>query len=113
MKVVYICSPFSADPVENVERAKRYCKQVTLQVPNVVPFSPLLMFPFFLDEATQRELALNMGVEMLNRCDELWVFSHNGQISDGMAMEIQLAKEAGKKVKFISQFGEAALRPFC
>lgn len=103
MKLVYVCSPFSADPIANIERAKRYCRDISLQMCHVVPFSPLLLFPQFLDEEKQRDLALNMCLETLSRCDEVWVYSHNGTISAGMKHELQQAKQMGKKIRYISE----------
>lgn len=46
---------------------------------------------------TSGKPALAIGLEMLQRCDELWYFG--SVISEGMAAEIKAAKELGVPVK--------------
>lgn len=85
-KLVYICSPLRGDITLNLENAKKYCKYATLS--DCIPFAPHLYFTTFLDDdiEEERKLGMQMGMEMLEKCDELWVMTN--YISEGMAKEI-------------------------
>ncbi len=60
-----------------------------------------LMLPQFVDEATERELALRIGEEMLSRCDEVWVCGDH--ISEGMRSEIRSAQQKGILVRYFNE----------
>lgn len=45
------------------------------------------------------EKALEMSKQLLERCDEVWVFDENGT-SEGMKGEIELASQLGKQVRY-------------
>lgn len=85
--VVFISSPYGNDPEGNTIKARDYCRFAVEK--GATPYAPHLLFPQFMDEATGREAALKMGLEMLRRCDEVWCF---GGISPGMREEIAEAK---------------------
>ena len=70
-KIVYICSPFSGNVEKNTEAAKRYCQFAIDK--GYIPFAPHLLLPQFMNEETERELALEFDISYLDRCDELWV----------------------------------------
>ena len=54
--LVYICSPYSGDIAANTEKAKRYCR---FAVDNhAIPIAPHLLFPQFMNEETERDLAM-------------------------------------------------------
>ena len=91
MKKVYICSPLRGDIKGNIERAKSYCKQAITE--GCLPIAPHIYFTQFMDDTIQsdRELAMAMGIEWLDTCDELWVFGDT--ISDGMRAEIDYFEE--------------------
>ena len=97
MKLVYIASPYAGDIPNNVERAKRYCKQALEQ--GVIPIAPHLLYPQFLKDSdpAERSLGLRAGLELLVRCDEMWVFG--GEISPGMSREIQFAQGRGIPIR--------------
>ena len=86
--LVYICSPYSGDELGNTEKAKSYCRFAVDK--GAIPFAPHLLFPLFMKEETERELALFMGQVILSRCDEIWVFGET--LSSGMRDEIEKAK---------------------
>ena len=90
MKLVYICSPYAGDVVFNTELARRYCRAAVEQ--GVIPYAPHLLFPQWMDDAdpAQRELAMTMGLSMLERADELWVCGDT--VSAGMRTEIAFAE---------------------
>ena len=72
MPVVYVCSPYAGDVEENIRKACAYCRYTVDQ--ECIPLAPHLYLPQFLDEESERELALFMDIALLSRCVELWVF---------------------------------------
>lgn len=90
-KVVFICSPYAGDIEGNVMRSKRYARFALTE--GAVPIIPHLMYPQFLqdDDKEDRKLGIEMGLILLTRCDELWVFGF--KVSQGMAIEIKKAKQ--------------------
>lgn len=99
MPVVYVCSPYAGDVEENIRKACAYCRYAIDQ--GCIPLAPHLYLPQFLDEESERELALFMDIALLSRCAELWVFGN--MISAGMEKEIQYAQRKGKTIKYISE----------
>lgn len=100
MKMVYICSPFRSDnkaeQYANVRAAQNYCRNAYKQ--NCIPVAPHLYLPQFLDDDTpaERDLALRIGLRLINYCSEVWV--HGDRISEGMRGEIDYASSTGKKI---------------
>ena len=91
MKKVYICSPLRGDIEGNIERAKSYCKQAITE--GCFPIAPHIYFTQFMDDTIprERELAMTMGIELLDMCDELWIYGDT--ISEGMRAEIDYFEE--------------------
>ena len=98
MPVVYVCSPYAGDVEENIRKACAYCRYTVDH--GYIPLAPHLYLPQFLDEESERELALFMDIALLSRCAELWVFGD--VISAGMEKEIQYAQRKGKPIQYIS-----------
>jgi len=98
--VVYICSRYSGDTDGNLERARKYCRYATDR--GVVPLAPHLMFPQFIKEDSERWLAMVMDLELLHRCDEVWVFGIENGVSDGMAEEIRNAGCDGQEIRYFT-----------
>ena len=98
--VVYVCSPFSGNLESNVENTRRYCRFAVDS--GFVPFAPHLLFPQFMyDEVPEeRELALVMGIVMLTKCAELWVFGE--RISKGMSKEIHKAEARNMLIRYFT-----------
>ncbi len=95
--IVYVCSPYAGDVEGNILRARRCCRYAVDQ--GYIPLAPHLFLPQFLDERTERDLALFMGLALLSKCAELWVFGET--ISPGMKLEIRQARKKGKPIKYI------------
>lgn len=97
-KLVFICSPYKDDIEINTLRAKRYGRYAVTK--RQVPIIPHLMYPRFLDENNyeERELGLEMGLILLSKCQELWVFG--SRISKGMEIEIKKAKEMKIPIRY-------------
>ena len=91
--VVFICSPYAGDVDANVRRAKEYGRFAIAE--QSVPIIPHLMYPQILRDGDpkERQLGIDLGLTLLERCDELWVFGDF--ISSGMRVEIDKAKELG------------------
>lgn len=96
--VVYVCSAFRGDEKMNILRAREYCRFVVSR--RKVPLAPHLLFPQFVDEQTERSVAMKMDCYLLQRCDELWAF---GKVTDGMLKEIELAADEEKRVRYFTR----------
>lgn len=98
--LVYICSPYAGNVPANVRNAQRYCRFAIAK--KCIPIAPHLLFPQFLDDSDfeQRELGLFMGIVLLTKCVEVWVFGD--YISSGMAAEIKKAEARCMSVRYFS-----------
>lgn len=96
---IYVCHPFSDDPEGNAERVAEICKALTDS--GFVPIAPQLYLPRFVDEATERDRALRLGIDLLDGCDELRVYG--GRITEGMRGEIAHAEGRGIPVRFAQE----------
>ena len=101
--LAYICCRYRGDVEANTEAARRYSRFAAEH--GRAPIAVTLMLPQFIDEATEREMALRIGEAVLRRCDEVWVCGDS--ISEGMRSEIGLAERIGLK---IMRFKEADIR---
>lgn len=106
-RVVYICSPmrphWSGDLgrkqiEQNLQRAAAYSRAAVDS--RAIPICPHLYFSRFLEEMnpSDRNIGMEMGVELLKLCDELWVF---GEPSEGMKAEIEAAKDYNMVINYI------------
>lgn len=103
--LVFICSPFAGDMEGNTARAREYCRFAVAE--NCIPVAPLLLFSQFMEETdpAQRRLGIFFGLVLQSKCREVWVFGRN--ITKGMAVEIEKAKERGLPIRyFTEQCGE-------
>lgn len=99
-RIVFICSPFAGDIEGNTLRARRYGRFAVME--KAVPIIPHLMYPQFLDEneASERQLGIDMGLVLLGKCHEIWVFGD--RISSGMTVEIKKAKKWNIPIRYFS-----------
>lgn len=90
-KLVYIASPFAGDIEGNIAFARRACLYAIAA--GNTPIAVHLLYPLLLNDVdpTQRETGLRCGLDVLERCDELWVCGD--RISSGMQREIAHAIE--------------------
>lgn len=98
MKMIYVCSPYSADPEGNTIKARKYSRFVVDN--GAIPVTPHIFLPQFMSEDTERELCMEFDMEYLKKCDELWVFGP--ERTKGMNMEIKKAMDDGKPIRFIT-----------
>lgn len=97
--MVYICSPYSGDIQRNTELARRYSRYAVNC--GYIPLAPHLLLPQFISEKTERELAIRIGIQLLEKCQELWICGK--RISEGMLCEIVRANEIGLKIRNIKE----------
>jgi hypothetical protein len=101
LKLVYVVSPVRGDVEENLKKANRYCEYVAGC--GHIPVAPHLAWQGFLQEDIpgNREMALVMGLKLLEYCSEAWVCGD--EISQGMQGEIDHAEKLNKPVMYVLQ----------
>ena len=97
--VVYICSKYSGDITTNSKDAKRYSRFAVEQ--GVILIAPHLLFPLFMDEKTERDIAMYMNEVLISRVDGLWVFG--SELSTGMKVEVAAAKKLKKPIQYFDK----------
>ena len=109
-KRVFICSPLrprkgtakeqQIELFRNLELANLACRYAVQHGCN--PMAPHLLIPGFLDDTDpdEREVGIQLGLDWLMDCDELWVIGD--RISDGMRREMDVARDEGIPVVRIS-----------
>ena len=104
MKFAYIASAYNAHgtvtTVENIDRAREYCRIAVDR--GYCPMCPHIFLTQILsdDIPAERALGLQLGLKMLKRCEELWVFTRNGYISEGMQGEIAAAENRNMIIRY-------------
>ena len=98
MPMVYICSAYSGDVEGNVAKARKYSRYAVDE--GVIPIAPHLLLPQFMEEETERDLAMFMDIAILSKCKELWVF---GEPTAGMENEIAYAERKQMTIKYFNE----------
>lgn len=103
MKLIYICSPYRAENDATLQRNIDYARELTRNalLQGGVPVATHLYMTQCLDESIEgeRKIGLAAGTEILRRCDLVIVGMKYG-ISEGMAAEIQCAKNNGILIEY-------------
>ncbi len=86
---------FTAQSCKNFHLRMLICKHAFEQ--GVIPVNPFNTFGYYLYELVDRNLVRNGNNNLMERCDELWVY---GEISDGVLAEIQMFKKWKRPIKF-------------
>lgn len=99
--LVYICSPFAGDVENNVNMARVYSRFAVRNA--CIPLAPHLLFPQFMDDSVpaERSIALFMGMVLLGKCEQVWVFGNT--ISKGMAAEIEKAEKKNMPIRYFTE----------
>ena len=97
-KIVYICSPLRGDIENNVAKAEKFSIFCLKQ--GNLPIAPHVIFSRILNDNVpeERKTGMEMGMQLLGICDELWVFGKT--ITEGMQAEIVWAKEHGLTIRY-------------
>ena len=99
--LVYICSPYAGDVERNVNMARTYSRFAVRNT--CISITPHLLYPQFMDDGSpaERELALFMGMVLLTKCEQMWVFG--SVISSGMRAEIAKAEKKNIPVRYFTE----------
>lgn len=99
-RFIYICSPCRGEMEKNIIKAQGYCREAAERWPDVVPIAPHVYCTQFLNDTiqTERDLGMELGIAMLDMCDELWVYGIQNP-SEGMKREIAYAEANGIPVR--------------
>lgn len=105
---VYIASPYRGDIKRNMENAKNYAAFAVRR--GKMPMCPHIYFTQFLNDAveSEREIGLNLALQMLKRCKEIWVFGE--YISCGMNHEIRMAQKWNIPVRNFNEMCEEVMK---
>lgn len=95
-KKIYVSHPFQ-NKKENVDDIENIIKKLVIEYPNYLFLSPVHTFGF-LYEAVSYEQGLNYCLDLLDDCDECWVYG-NYISSTGCNVEIEYCKQVGIKCK--------------
>ena len=99
---IYVASRYAGDVDANVAAAITYCRRVIDE--GDMPVASHLLYPQILNDniPEERELGLLFGLALLAACDEVWVF---GEVSPGVAQEIEEAKRLKKQIRYFEEVG--------
>lgn len=94
MKRIYVCSKYAGDydaVLRNIAVAEGLCRALVTE--GHAPFAPHLLYTRFLDDNNpdQRRAGITCGHAFLAVCDEVWVWVHEGEPSEGMRADIEAA----------------------
>lgn len=99
--LVYIVSRYAGDIQTNVNDAKRYCRFAVNQ--GAIPICSHLLYPQFLkdDDPEERRLGLFFGKVLMDKCDQVWIFS-DGDYSSGMQAEYNRAVRRRYTIRYFT-----------
>ena len=97
MKLIFVASPYAGNVKDNLKYAQGACRFV--KDSGHAFFAPHLLYPKVLRNRDQgdRQAGLDMALDMLRRCDELWAFGV--VISDEMRIELNEATKLDIPIK--------------
>ena len=104
MSVIFVSHPFASDPVRHARRVAGIARELALA--GHLPLTPQLYLPAFIDEVTERDLALRLCMRLVALSDEVRVY---GEPSEGMRLEIAEARRLGITVVASDDDGASAL----
>lgn len=99
-KLVYVAHPFQGKP-ENVQNVEKIILQLIKLYSDYTFLSPLHATGFYYFEKTYEE-GMRDCIEILIRCDELWL-CHGWEQSKGCNIEYNYAKEHGIPTRFVDE----------
>lgn len=72
-----------------------------------VPLNPFMIHDYFMLDTIDRNKTRESNNTLVERSDEIWVF---GQISNGVAAEIELAKKVNKPIRYFTVIGSKDIK---
>lgn len=107
MQRVYVCSRLRSDEDHSLEFhqavAETMCRNILMNSNGKkFPIAPHLYMPHFLDDdkPDEREMACDIGIELLKQCHEMKVVVVDGIISKGMLAEIYAAQQMSISIDY-------------
>ena len=103
---IFICSRLrgnnNKELYDNIVKVKRYCRKIALM--RKIPIAPHAYFTGFLDDTVgrERQLGMTMGRYLIDICDKMYVIT-NGEISNGMDLEIRRATTLGIPIEYYTE----------
>lgn len=88
--MIYISHAFGGDP-KNAAEVEEIIKKLVHENPNLTFVSPIHTFGF-LYSAVKYDEGMEMCLDLLSKCVGMYVY---GEVSKGVAIEIQYCKEHG------------------
>lgn len=98
-KKIFVCSKLKGDIRKNTYKTRKYCRYVMKQ--GHIPIAPHIYFTQFLNDKAldERSMGIYAGLELLEICDEMWVFGD--KITEGMKQEINAWNK--KTIRYIKE----------
>ena len=93
MSVIFVSHAFSGDSEANCRKVECISRSLFLQ--GHLPLAPQLLFPHFVSEANERDLAIRLCLQLVALSDEIRVY---GEPTEGMRLEIAEAKRLGIRI---------------
>ena len=90
MARIFVSHSFSWNPDANRASVARIARRLALE--GHLPLGPQLLFSHFIDETTERDLALKLCLQLVALADEVQVY---GEPTEGMRLEIEEARRLG------------------
>jgi hypothetical protein len=97
LRLIYLAHPFGGKP-ENVQAVEKILMEL-IAIKDHAFYSPLHATGFYYHKMSRLE-GMAVCLEMLGRCDELWLYG-DWKNSIGCLMEYAFAKGKGMPIKFI------------
>lgn len=96
---VYVCAPVKKGDPMNRAKNLEYCRFVYRM--GGIPIAPYIYFEMFINHAEegQNRDGIEMGIQLLEECDELWVFGR--EVTCAMREELNLARRLKIKVHYV------------
>lgn len=99
-KLIYVAHPFQGKQ-ENVQKTEKIILQLIKLYPDYTFFSPLHATGFYYFAKTYEE-GMKDCIELLSRCDELWL-CHGWEQSKGCNIEYNYANEHGMPIRLVDE----------
>ena len=105
MKIAYVAHPLSGpDRASNIARAQRWYGWLLRTFPGRGFVMDWALYAEQLDDTpANRARGLDFDVELIRRCDEVWLVG--GYVSPGMDIEQEAGVKAGKKIVDLTFLG--------
>lgn len=97
--MIYVSHKYGGDPA-NVERAKQITHDLQIKDPNNCYICPLTAFSHLQYNELSYEKEMQLCLDLLNLCDTIIIAS---DISTGVRMEIDFAKEHNMKIIYLKE----------